>query len=163
ATAPRDRAVSIWNVKAGQVIHNFEYELAQPASNLNAQHLLPVAFSPDGSRIAAGTADGAVWVWDVRTRQLVKSYLLHSGVVVWGLVYSPDGRRVASAGDDKIALIWDSETGRVTHKLSGHTAPITSLAFNRGGTRLASCSFDKTVKVWDATSGERLNSFNDHM
>src|SRR5262249_3718025 len=36
STAPRDRTVSIWDVKTGQAIHNFEYELTKPPSDLTA-------------------------------------------------------------------------------------------------------------------------------
>jgi WD40 repeat protein len=159
STAPRDSAVSLWDVKTGQAIHTFPYEVTGPPSNPRAD-LFPVTFCPD-SRIAAGTADGSVWVWDVRTRE-VKKHFHHSGVVL-ALASSPDGSLLASAGDDKVVVIWDSNTGGVIHRLPGHTDLVTSLAFNRDGTRLASCGIDKTVKVWDTTAGKLLNTFAGHL
>ena len=46
--------------------------------------------------------------------------------------------------------------------LKGHTAGVTSVAFNPDGKRLASASGDQTVKVWDATNGQETLTLKGH-
>jgi WD40 repeat protein len=70
---------------------------------------------------------------------------------------SPDGTRFVSGNDDKTVRVWDAATGQqVGDPLTGHTAPVESVAFSPDGTRIASRSFDKTVRLWDAATGHQL-------
>jgi WD domain, G-beta repeat len=70
---------------------------------------------------------------------------------------SPDGTRFVSGNDDKTVRVWDAATGQqVGDPLTGHTAPVESVAFSPDGTRIASGSFDKTVRLWDAATGHQL-------
>jgi len=70
---------------------------------------------------------------------------------------SPDGTRFVSGNDDKTVRVWDAGTGQqVGDPLTGHTAPVESVAFSPDGTRIASGSFDKTVRLWDAATGHQL-------
>jgi WD40 repeat protein len=65
-----------------------------------------VVFSPDGSRVASGSLDETVRVWDVQTG--LRQYTLegHSGTV-WSVVFSADGSQVASGLNDTTVRVWD--------------------------------------------------------
>ncbi|MDV8107530.1 hypothetical protein, partial [Rhodococcus sp. IEGM 69] len=52
-----------------------------------------VAFSPDGQRIASGSSDKTVRVWDATTGEPVGQPLTGHLDSVWGVAFSPDGRR----------------------------------------------------------------------
>jgi WD domain, G-beta repeat len=65
-----------------------------------------VVFSPDGSRVASGSYDNTVRVWDVQTGQCQHTLEGHSHGVR-SVVFSPDGSRVASSSDDKTVRVWD--------------------------------------------------------
>jgi WD40 repeat protein len=66
-----------------------------------------VALSPDGTRVAAATAEGAVRLWDRKTRE---SRLLvgHRGAAR-DVAFSPDGTFLVSAGDDGTVRIWPDD------------------------------------------------------
>lgn len=46
--------------------------------------------------------------------------------------------------------------------LSGHTYPVTSVAWSPDGKWLASCSNDKTIRLWDATTGALMRILEGH-
>lgn len=68
-------------------------ELSCPVGALRA-----VAFSPDGSLVAAGGDDFALCVWNLETKQLVAASKA-ARLDVRGIAFSPDGRKIAVAAD----------------------------------------------------------------
>jgi WD40 repeat protein len=114
-----------------------------------------VAFSPDGKRLASGSEDRTVRVWDVESgAELFRLEGHRDGVN--GVAFSPDGCRLASASRDKLVWVWDVQTGIELLHLEGHTGWVRSVAFSPDGQRLASASDDGSVRVWDAESGREL-------
>ena len=69
--------------------------------------------------------------------------------------YSPDKSLLAVAGSIGIWL-YDANTGMELALLTGHTAPVTSIAFSPHGALLASGSYDKTIRLWNPHTHEQL-------
>jgi WD40 repeat protein/tetratricopeptide (TPR) repeat protein len=67
-----------------------------------------LAFSKDGSMLAAGYADGKVRIWRPGDLTLLDQIVAHEGKVT-SLAFSPDGTQLVSGGDDKIAKLWRVE------------------------------------------------------
>jgi hypothetical protein len=112
-----------------------------------------VAFSRDGKRLASGSYDKTVKVWDAATGQEILTLKGHTGYVK-SVAFSPDGKRLASASDDQTVKVWDAATGQEPLILKGHTGGVYSVGFSPDGKRLASGNDDETVKVWDAATGQ---------
>ena len=116
-----------------------------------------VAFSPDGARIASGSDDKTIQLWDAKTGAAIGQPLRGHTNWVRSVAFSPDGARIASGSDDKTIRLWDAKTGATIGKpLQGHTAPVYSVAFSPDGARIASGSGDKTIQLWDAKTGAAI-------
>jgi WD40 repeat protein len=108
-----------------------------------------VCFSPDGQRLASGSTDRTVKVWDVKKGQEVLTLRGHTGAVL-GVCFSRDGKRLASTSGMDVK-VWDAANGHEVLTLKGHNKQVYSVCFSPDGQRLASAGDDCTVKVWDAT------------
>ncbi|CAG8901239.1 unnamed protein product [Penicillium egyptiacum] len=116
-----------------------------------------VVFSNDGQRLASGSYDTIVKIWDATSGDCLQTLEGHNNRVT-SVVFSNDGRRLASGSYDTTVKIWDATSGDCLQTLEGHNSRVTSVVFSNDGRRLASGSDDKTVKIWDATSGNCLHT-----
>lgn len=109
-----------------------------------------VAFSPDGSLLAAGSEDKTVRIWDRTGEEVVATLKDHPGAV-YALAFSPNGRRLAAASWREIG-IWEVGTGNRLATLSGHRNQVWTVAWSPDGALLASGAYDGYVRLWDAES-----------
>ncbi|GKU13444.1 unnamed protein product, partial [Fusarium langsethiae] len=120
-----------------------------------------VVFSADGKRIASGSRDETVKIWDAATGTCEQTLEGH-GNSVNSVVFSADGQRIASGSDDETVKIWDAATGACEQTLKGHGDWVMSVVFSADGQRLASGSYDDTVKIWDAATGTCEQTLEGH-
>jgi len=66
-----------------------------------------IAFSPDGKRLASGSADSTIKLWDMNSGQEILRLNGHTQEVS-SLAFSPDGRRLFSASLDHTVRICDA-------------------------------------------------------
>jgi eukaryotic-like serine/threonine-protein kinase len=121
-----------------------------------------VAWSLDGTRIASGSADKTVQVWDAATGDHVVTCSGHSAEVK-AVAWSPhDGQRIVSGSLDTTVRVWNAITGSIILTYRGHSQEVRSVAWSPDGTRIASASEDKTVQVWNAITGSTILTYRGH-
>jgi WD40 repeat protein/tRNA A-37 threonylcarbamoyl transferase component Bud32 len=116
-----------------------------------------LAFSPDGTRLAAGdVARTKIWVWDARTGRLLHEMAWND--VIFRLAFSPDGRRLAGASRSRVQVrdVEDGHeilnlTGAPPRTFDGGFNPV--VAWSPDGTRLAATNWDGSVSVWSGSFG----------
>ncbi len=143
--------------------HRLDYvsDVSRMTLRGHADDVWGVAISPDGKRIASGSFDKTVKVWDVESGIELMTLRGHEDRV-GPVAFSPDGRRIVSGSMDRTVRLWDATTGEELMKLIGHDAEVQSVAFSPDGGRILSDLGDKTIKVWDAGTGEELMTLEGH-
>jgi len=114
-----------------------------------------VSISADGKRLASGSDNETVRLWDTETGKEIQRFVGHEKLVR-SVSLSADGKRLASGSDDKTVRLWDTETGKEIQRFVGHEELVSSVSLSADGKRLASGSGDKTVRLWDTETGRLL-------
>ena len=127
--------VYLLDLAAGRV----EKVLRGPTSIVNF-----VAFSADGTRLAAGSHDKAAYVWD-EAGQLAHVLRGHGGMIEC-LAFAPDGRLLTTA-HDKTARVWAAD-GKLLADWQAHDRPVSAAAWSPDGAVLATGSQDGSVRLW---------------
>jgi WD40 repeat protein len=114
------------------------------------------AFSPDGKRLASGSLNGILRVWDVASGREQLTLTDHTSEVV-SVAWAPEGKRLVSADWSGTVKVWDAQ-GKPLTSFQGHEKGINQLAFSPDGKRLATPSFDGTCKIWDTDNWQKVHS-----
>ena len=118
-------------------------------------HVLALAFSSDGTRLASGSKDTTVRLWDTNTGDELAILRKHTGWINV-LAFSSDGKMLASGGTDKTVNLWNTSTGELLATLIGHLNGIAALSFSPDGSTLASGSTDGMIKFWNTETRTAL-------
>ena len=114
-----------------------------------------LAFSPDGTRLAAGGADGQVYIWEAGGGRLLQRLAGHRGAVI-SVAWSPDGTQLASGGDSpgsRELFVWDARSGERLSALQGLTGAVYAVAWHPVEKLLLSGGSDGRLCWWNLPSG----------
>ena len=92
----------------GEIVRVWDVKKREPILKLgHASMAVSVAYSPDSRRLATGSFDGTITIWEARSGDNLLTFSAGAMPVV-SLAFSPDGLRLASAGGDGKITIWDA-------------------------------------------------------
>jgi WD40 repeat protein len=117
--------------------------------------VLACAVSPEGDRVASGSKDGRVRVWDARSGALLQQFFGHSAAVT-DCAFSPDGTIALSAAKDGSLLLWEPSSGTTIWSLAGHGGGVRCCAFTPDGRGVVSGGTDGSLRQWDVGSGRMV-------
>uniref|UniRef100_A0A671NN32 Autophagy-related protein 16-1-like n=1 Tax=Sinocyclocheilus anshuiensis TaxID=1608454 RepID=A0A671NN32_9TELE len=97
----RDDLVKIIDLRSNAVRQTFNAQGFKCGSDFTR-----VTFSPDGSYVAAGSADGVLYIWNVLTGKLDKTLDKGHSSAINSVSWSPSGAYVASVEKGSKAVLW---------------------------------------------------------
>ena len=166
-----------------QAFHATSLELLGSVDS-GAGPVTKIAFSGDGSRLAAGHLTGVITVWDAASSARVRT-ITSAHRASHNIALSPDGRTLAATDQLPPIHLWEVETGRELKPLEEGNELIDAMVFSPDGRylvsggsdrvedswyRLLALAFyrcyiarsDRLIKVWDLQTGPRKRSYVGH-
>ena len=120
--------------------------------------LSSVAFSPNGRYLLVGGKDRKLWLWNLKTGKLVKTFVGHSDIIS-SVAFSSDSRYAISGSRDRTVRIWNVNSGRLLDTYRGHNGFVSSVNFSSDGRYVLSGSYDKTLQFWDRRNARLIRRF----
>jgi WD40 repeat protein len=142
------------NVSEKQILLNHRIGNKHGVATLNGHEasVSCIAFSHDGKKLASGSEDKTIKLWDVRGEKSIATLLGHADTI-WCVAFSPEGRLIASGSKDKTIKLWNVATGKMQATLQGLTEPVWWLSFSPDGKNLAAGCGEDPIKLWEISTG----------
>ncbi|KAL7275313.1 Mitochondrial fission protein [Rhizina undulata] len=157
-----DKTLRQWDLVKGRCVQTLDVLWAAAQSNMDEGKWKSGGRSSGGSTVngdfvgalqcfdaalACGTADGMVRLWDLRSGQVHRSLVGHTGPVT---CLQFDDTHLVTGSLDRSIRIWDLRTGSI-FDVFGYDNPITSMQFDTR--RIVSAAGQAVAKIYDKTDG----------
>ncbi|KAI1391032.1 U3 small nucleolar RNA-associated protein [Hypoxylon trugodes] len=182
ATGGTDGSIKVWDINGGYVTHTFRgpsvlvsalhfFELAanpahtseQDASKDKKKRKKSKGAAEDDEddipstakfRLASGSQDGKVRIWDLHKRSVVANLDSHVSDVQ-GLDYSPTQNTLVTAGRDKTIRWWDTKSWKV-RKVIPCFELVEAVGFVGDGQVTYTAGSNGCLRLWATDSGREL-------
>ena len=127
--------------------------LAESWSIELGDYIIDIAWSPEGSKLAAATVEGSVFLIDDRGdsaqtgtngRGIIGQHAGGANSLSW----RHDGREFATAGHDGLVKCWDAESGQLLSELHAGDPWVAKAVYNPRRNVLATAA-GRHLKVWN--------------
>ncbi|OWB60893.1 hypothetical protein B5S29_g1776 [[Candida] boidinii] len=133
-----ENSVYCWNANTGDV------DLASECTEM----VTSVGWSDDGYYLSIGLNDGSIEIWDMETKQKLRTMRGHDSRIsthCWYQHNVTSGCRTGQIFNHDVRI-----PEHIVSKLNNHTAEVCGLKWRFDGLQLASGGNDNLVNIWDA-------------
>ena len=123
-----------------------------------------IRFSPNSNRLAVGSKDAVVRVYDLTEREIGEEPFTLRGhqLGVTQIAFAPCGQWIVTGGQDNSVRLWDLTTAKPSPEsamLLGHVGWISALTIDQTGEYILSGSYDRTIRIWNVQRS-RITALN---
>lgn len=178
ATGGTDGVIKVWDITAGYVTHTFRgpsvlvsalyfFEVAAQAKEISRARKGKKGVNSRADsgeedetsntanfRLASGSQDGKVRIWDLHKRSCIANLDSHVSDVQ-GLDYSSSQQALVTASRDKTIIWWDTKTWKI-RKIVPCLELIEAVGFVDDGTNTYSAGGNGNLRVWDTDTGREI-------
>jgi len=138
------------------------FQVAVDPNSDEYRRRIPLALSPDGSRVYACTPDHRIGEWSVASGERVRTFSAGHTGPIFCLALKSDRNTIISGGKGGKVCVWDARSGTLLRQFSSLERDPLSLAFSPDGNRIAAGCKDKLVHVWSVETGDSLLTLHGH-
>ena len=157
-----NNTVELYDAISGNKIVSWRHSSRFSELYPDSKYSVHVAFSPDGRKIVSRSTDLTIKIWDIVTRQELKTLTLEAGGSNEPVSFSPDGSLIVygtvDSNGDKIIFLYNFETGEQTYIVS-YVNRAQSVKYAPDSNQIVTAS-DKTIKLWDVIIGREIRTFS---
>ncbi|OJJ51048.1 hypothetical protein ASPZODRAFT_11894 [Penicilliopsis zonata CBS 506.65] len=159
-----DKTLRQWDLVKGRCVQTLDVLWAAAQASTSMTSAAETSWRPSGripdasadfvgavqcfdAALACGTADGMIRLWDLRSGQVHRSLVGHTGPVT---CLQFDDVHLVTGSADRSIRIWDLRTGSI-YDAYAYDKPITSMMFD--SRRIVAAAGETVVKVYDKGDG----------
>ncbi|CAM1508292.1 Fc.00g051400.m01.CDS01 [Cosmosporella sp. VM-42] len=179
ATGGTDGTIKVWDISGGYVTHTFR----GPSVLVSALHFFEVAARANDAvqsrkgkkgskrqddsedegdeiatttnfRLASGSQDGKVRIWDLHKRNCIATLDSHVSDVR-AIDYAPDQHAIVTASRDKTLIWWDTKSWKI-RKVVPCLELVEAAGFIDDGRLTYSAGANGCLRIWDTDTGREI-------
>ncbi len=131
-------SVKFWNARTGsdfQTLSNPDHSFSQ------------LAVSPNGKRIAVGSYDREIFLWDLDSLKLEAVLTKHDGYIA-SLSFSQDGTQLLSTSSDKTAVLWSIPDGEIIRIIKAAGSALSAGALHPTQNIIFTAGENQVIQSW---------------
>lgn len=139
--------LTLFSTKESKPVADFMHDVPREL----AHYVGTVAISTDGNLVASGEKEGLVRVWNLETRQQVRSWQAYESRVSQ-IAFSPNAKSLATSSYSNEVTVWEVKSGKRANSFETVEWELDGLEFVTDDSFVASGG---DVGIWDISTGKR--------
>jgi WD40 repeat protein len=119
-----------------------------------------LGMSPDHSKLAIGTEDKSVIIYDLLWKRVLNRIELEAFDTIRSIIFDVHSDSLFIGDYNGVIYVWDFKKNQLLHHFQGHSRTITDFSISDKNTRLASASRDGTINIWDTKSWKKIKELS---
>ncbi len=138
-----------------------EIETPTEINTAQTKNVVSVAITKDGKKVAAGSVDSTIEIWDVATQKRTMKILAHNAPVCC-LKFIQNGKYLLSASHDGYIKLWDTTTGENIKVYKPHSQPISEIDISPDEKLVLTAAYDNVIGLYNIASGDCIYQYQLH-